>query len=61
MIEDLEQISSAAFNLLKTIFQYAFNSLSVSKNVRSKKMKSKFEKFLKEHIVFLTAAVIVVY
>ena len=51
LIEYLEQISTAAFNLLKTKFQYVFNYLPVNENVRSKKIKSKIEKLLKKHIV----------
>ena len=40
-----------AFNLLKAKFQYVFDSLSVSENIRSERIKPKFEKFLKERIV----------
>ena len=51
VIEYLEQITSAAFDLLKIKYQYVFDFLSASKNVKSEKLKSNFEKFLKNHIV----------
>ena len=51
VVEYLEQMASAPFNLLKTKYQYVFNFLSASKNVKSVKLKSNFEKFLKNHIV----------
>ena len=50
-IEYLEQMASAAFDLLKAKYQYVFDFLSASKNVKSKKLKLNFEKFLKNHIV----------
>ena len=51
VIEYLEQMASAAFDLLKTKYEYVFDALSVSENVKSEKLKLKFEKFLKNHIV----------
>ena len=51
VIEYLEQMSSMAFDLLKTKYQYVFDFLSASEKVKSKKIKSNFEKFLKNHIV----------
>ena len=51
VIEYLEQMASAAFDLLKAKYQYVFDFLSVSENVKSEKLKLKFEKFLKNHIV----------
>ena len=51
VIEYLEQMASAAFDLLKAKYQYVFEFLSVSENVKSEKLKLKFEKFLKNHIV----------
>ena len=45
VIEYLEQTSSATFNLLKTKYQYEFDFLSGSENVKSKKLKLNFEKF----------------
>ena len=51
VIEYLEQMSFAAFNLLKTKYQYVFDFLSASENVNGEKTKSNFEKFLKNHIV----------
>ena len=51
VIKYLEQMASAAFNLLKAKYQYVFDFLSVSENVKSEKLKLKFEKFLKNHIV----------
>ena len=48
VIEYLEQM---AFDLLKTKYRYVFDFLSASKNIKSKKIKSNFEKFLKNHIV----------
>ena len=44
-------MASAAFDLLKAKYQYVFDFLSVSENVKSEKLKLKFEKFLKNHIV----------
>ena len=49
VIEYLEQMPSMAFNLLKTKYQYVFDFLSASENVKSE--KSNFEKFLKNHLV----------
>ena len=51
VIEYLEQMASVAFNLSKTKYQYVFDFLSASENVKSKKLKLNFEKFLKNHIV----------
>ena len=51
VIEYLEQMSSMAFDLIKTKYQYVFDFLSASENVKSEKLKSNFEKFLKHHIV----------
>ena len=51
VIEYLEQMASAAFDLLKAKYQYVFDVLSVSENVKSEKLKLNFEKFLKNHIV----------
>ena len=51
VIEYLEQISSMAFDLWKTKYQHVFDFLFASENVKSEKMKSNFEKFLKNHIV----------
>ena len=41
----------AAFDLLKAKYQYVFDFLSASENVKSEKLKLNFEKFLKNHIV----------
>ena len=51
IIEYLEQMASAAFDLLKAKYQYVFDFLSASENVKSEKLKLNFEKFLKNHIV----------
>ena len=51
VIKYLEQISSVAFNLLRTKYQYVFDFLSASENVKNEKIKSNFEKFLKNYIV----------
>ena len=44
-------MASAAFDLLKAKYQYVFDFLSASENVKSEKLKLNFEKFLKNHIV----------
>ena len=44
-------MASAAFDLLKAKYQYVFDLLSASENVKSEKLKLNFEKFLKNHIV----------
>ena len=51
VIEYLEQMASAAFDLLKIKNQYVFDLLSASENVKSEKLKLNFEKFLKNLIV----------
>ena len=51
VIEYLEQMASMAFDLLKTKYRYVFELLSSSENTKSEKLKSNFEKFLKNHIV----------
>ena len=51
VIEYLEQMASAAFDLLKAKYQYVFDFLSASENVKSEKLKLNFENFLKNHIV----------
>ena len=44
-------MAPVAFDLLKTKYQRVFDFLSASENVKSEKIKSNFEKFLKNHIV----------
>ena len=44
-------MASAAFDLLKAKYQYVFDFLSASENVKNEKLKLNFEKFLKNHIV----------
>ena len=44
-------MASAAFDVLKAKYQYVFDFLSASENVKSEKLKLNFEKFLKNHIV----------